>query len=268
MTATLGFLLAVLGADPGDGLMKKMMPLYRQDAEAYSLSLAAEPETKARLKKEPVMEWVNPARGDTQGVIFLWTRDGLPTAVGGVFSYPDGDKDDRVILHELHSLDTERIAVKRPPPEKWAPEGGLKRYPLPEAAPPGNTGLARRLQLRKLAREFGGYSVDLDGNRLKLTTQATPLYRYPEAEDGVIDGALFAITSEAGTDPEVLLLIEAVKGPDGLNWRYACGRFSDHELHASRKGKEVFTYLRKEGTTAPEQPGDIYRVIYSKTVKP
>ena len=62
--------LAAAGAD--DALSKKMLPLYVKEAETYSIAVESAPTKQLELKKEPVFEWLNPARGDQQGAVFLW----------------------------------------------------------------------------------------------------------------------------------------------------------------------------------------------------
>ena len=59
----------------------------------------------------------------------------------------------------------------------------------------------------------------------------------------MIDGALFALVSNAGTDPEVLLLDRGEGGEGKLRWEYACGRFSDGNCTSQRKDKEVWSSI-------------------------
>ena len=66
------------------------------------------------------------------------------------------------------------------------------------------------------------------------------IYRYQPARSGVIDGALFTLVSNAGTDPEALLLIEAKEEGGKMHWEYACGRFTDRSVYVQRKDKEVW----------------------------
>ena len=69
------------------------------------------------------------------------------------------------------------------------------------------------------------------------------------AKTGVIDGALFALVSTAGTDTEVLLLIEAREEKGKTRWEYAFGRFSDRNLYVQRKDKEVWSSVLSETNT-------------------
>src|SRR4029450_2592840 len=54
-------------------------------------------------------------------------------------------------------------------------------------------------------------------NTLRLVRQA--VYRYEQTPQDVIDGGMFAFVQ--GTDPEVFLIVEAVKTAEGPRWGYA-----------------------------------------------
>ena len=221
----LALLLVLAADDPADTLAKKMLPIYLKEAEAYSLMVESAPKKPLELQKEPVFEWTNPIRdGVQQGVIFLWLRDGRPAAVGCIFSQPHWQAPGRKVLHELHALDLEKLLVTRDAHNQWKPEAGWARKELTDAPAPAETRAARLIQMKKLAADFTGHEIDgQEKKRLELRLLPTPLYRYPAAKaepvpkapgeatktTGVIDGAMFALLSEAGTDPEVLLLIEA-----------------------------------------------------------
>ena len=260
-------LLLLIAAEPDEGLAKKMLPIYVKEAETYSIAIESDPKKGLELKKEPVFEWLNPARSDQQGAVFLWLRDGRPAALACIFSHPEDKRTGRKIMHELHALDPEKLVVKRDEYNQWKPEAGLARKELPDAGAPAETTGARLLQMRKLAQEFTGHSIDRDAKKWDLRLLPTPLYRYPSAKTGVIDGALFALVSTAGTDPEVLLVIEAREDKGKMRWEYACGRFSDWELHVLRKDQEVFASVPDEKTNPFfHGPQHLYRIYPEKFV--
>jgi hypothetical protein len=200
-------------------------------------------------------------------VVFLWLRDGRPAALGSIFSSPDAKLPGRRITHEFHALDTEKLLVSRPGAlNEWKPQAGLERKELPGAAPPAATPGARLVQVRRLAQEFTGYEVDKEGKRWELRLLPAPLYRYPAARTGVVDGALFTLVSNAGTDPEVLLLLEAREADGKLRWEYACGRFSDRDLHVQRRDTEVWSSIRSETDTFLHDALHLYRLYTDKVV--
>jgi hypothetical protein len=148
----------------------------------------------------------------------------------------------------------------------WKPQAGLARTELPDAGTPADTPASRLVQLRRLAQEFAGHETDEDGKRWELRLLPAPLYRYPAAKAGVVDGALFALVSTAGTDPEVLLLIEAKESGGRLRWEYACGRFSDRSLYVRRKDKEVWSLVRSPANVHTHDPLHTYRAYPDKVV--
>jgi hypothetical protein len=268
--AILSLFLVLAADEPADSLAKKMLPIYFRDISEYSLAVESAPRKELGLKKESVFEWSNPVRGGLQqGVVFLWLSDGRPAALGCIFSQPDARLPGRRIYHELHALDTEKLLVSRPGAlNEWKPEAGLARAALPDAGVPAATAAARLVQMRRLAQEFSGHEEDEEGKRWDLRILPTPLYRYPAAKTGVVDGALFTLVSNAGTDPEVLLLIEAREEGGKVRWEYACGRFSDRDLHVLRKDKEVWSSIRSETNTRRHDPLHVYRSYPDKIVTP
>jgi hypothetical protein len=265
----LSLLLALPADEPAESLAKKMLPVYVKEAAEYSIAVGSAPRQALELTKEPVFEWSNPVRqGVQQGVVFLWLRDGRPAALGSIFSQPaDGKLPGRKIMHEFHALDTEKLLVSRPNAiNEWKPQGGLARTVLPDAGTPATTAGARLVQMKRLAQEFTGHEEDSDGKRWDLRLLPAPLYRYPAAKAGVIDGAIFILVSEAGTDPEVLLLLEAREEGGKTRWEYACGRFSDRNLYVQRKEKEIWTSVRSETDTHGHDTLHLYRLYGDKVV--
>ena len=267
----MGFLslILLLAADePVETLAKQMLPIYVKEAAEYSIAVESAPKQALELKKEPIFEWTNPIRSSLQhGVIFLWLRDGRPAAVGCIFSQQDPMLPGRRVMHEFHALDSEKLLVSRPKAlNEWKPQAGLARQRLPDAGAPAATAGARLVQMRRLAQEFSGYETDNEGKRDDLRLVPTPVYRYPPAKAGVVDGALFTLVSTEGTDPEVWLLIEAREEGGNTRWDYACCRFSNRDLYVQRKDKEVWSSVRSKTDTVAHDALHLYRLYGDKVV--
>jgi hypothetical protein len=262
-------LLLVPGADDSaEALAKKMLPVYLKNAGDYTIALASAPNKALELKKEPVFEWSNPTReGLQQGLVFLWVRDGRPAAIGSIFSQSHAKPPGRQVVHEFHALDPEKLVVTRPKDalNEWKPQAGLVRKELTDSPAPAAMPGARLLQMRKLAAEFSGHETDDDKKRWDLRLLPTPLFRYPVAKTGVIDGALFALVSSAGTDPEVLLVLEAREEGGKVRWEYACARFSDRDLYVKRNDKDIWSSVRSETNAFNNDPQHLYR-LYADSV--
>ena len=179
----LGLVLLLSAADPDEGLAKKMLPIYLKEVETYSLSVESAPKKALELKKEPVFEWLNPARNTQQGAVFLWLCDGRPAALACVFSHPHEKLPGRQVMHELHALDSEKLLVKRDEYNQWKPEAGFARKELPDARAPAATAGARLLQMRpggvhrlqRRSRRSDG-SCDCCRRRSAATRPPTPVW--------------------------------------------------------------------------------------------
>jgi hypothetical protein len=263
-------LVLLLAADePAETLAKQMLPIYVREAAEYSIAVESAPKRALELKKEPLFEWTNPIRSTPQhGVIFLWLRNGRPAAVASIFSQMDPSLPGRRLAHEFHALDREKLLVSRPAGalNEWKPQIGLARKVLPDAGAPAATAGARLAQMRRLAQGFTGDETDGEGKRDDLRLLPAPLYRYPAAEDEVVDGALFTLVSTEGTDPEVWLLVEARKEGTRLHWEYACCRFSNRNLYVRYKDREVWSSVRSATDTVLHDALHLYRLYGDKVV--
>jgi hypothetical protein len=99
---------------------------------------------------------------------------------------------------------------------------------------------------------------------LRLLPQ--PLYRYEKPEGDVVDGTLFAFVTSAGTDPEVVLALEARKAGESLAWHYRAIRFSDSNLYVQHSGKEVWTSIRDDRNQLHFNPDHTYRLLRDKAI--
>jgi len=122
------------------------------------------------------------------------------------------------------------------------------------------------IQMRSLAREFTAHSIDYQMERWELRLLGQPLYRYEKPEGDVVDGALFAFVTSAGTDPEVIVALEAHRNGDTLAWHYRAIRFSDSNLYVQHLGKEVWSSVRDDKNQLHFNPEHTYRLIRDRAI--
>jgi hypothetical protein len=72
----------------------------------------------------------------------------------------------------------------------------------------------------------------------KLRILPRPIYRYADADSGVIDGAIIAFVQ--GTDSEAFLIIEARSSDDGGDWQYAIARCTTWAVTARLGANTVY----------------------------
>ena len=179
---------------------------------------------------QPALSWSNPERQTPAGAMYLWTAAGRPQAA--LCLYPNGEQ---VIDLEFQSLSEQALTADSNDQLLWQPaEPGVHWKPIETAPRPARSAFLRLRQMRVLAREFSSRLVPPNKNPVELRLLDTPVYRYeldektaarsgqPKVE--LIDGAVFTFVQ--GTDPEVLVLIEAYHDGDRQAWRYALARMS------------------------------------------
>ena len=234
----------------------------RDDIARYSLNFAGD--TSGRFQAKEVMKWVNPVRDRQLGVVSLWLKDGRPQAMSTVFT-THLEAGLINVAHEFKSLATRPIVATFDNDVKWAPaQAGVTFKPFPEAPEPAETPVARLRQMRGLTRDFSAHSVSIHGTetRWELRMLTQPLYRYETPGREVLDGAVFTFVSNAGTDPELIVLIEARRSGDRWAWHYAAARFSDHSLYLRLRDSEVWTFRNEERNSHFEAGmNDTYRLF-------
>ena len=276
----LPLLLGLVGADSepaGEGqvqaaaaLREQLLKLHTADAAEYVIYRDEDHKEKAELVRKPVYVWTNPVRVHKQdGAVFVWTYRGRPEALGCIFSGSTGH--DRGITHEFHSLSLGVLDVEREGrhAKTWSPGApGLVLKPIVGAPKPEATAPKRLLQMRTLSREFSAHSKDGKGNRWELRLLPQPLYRYESTDPDVLDGGLFAFVTSAGTDPEVLLAIEARRLADRQEhvWQFGVARFSDLALSVKHQGEEVFDAPLVQGNMPQLYPKQQYWVFGDRFV--
>ncbi len=212
---------------------------YLKDASEYEFFLDEPKRQGLALRPEPVMRWTS--SGDYNGEVYVWTHQGAAVVVGCIFSGPLS-KTTRQVMHEFHSLAQAPLHAGKKGGSGWlAGEPGIKLEPVPDVPEPAKVPVRRLAQMRDLARRFTA-QVDREGARSEMRLLPQPIYRYEIADEKspVVDGALFAFVWTAGTDPEVLVAIEARRTDQGVRWEYAAARFTNREAWLKYQDKEVW----------------------------
>jgi hypothetical protein len=198
------------------------------------------PQTPLTLQKSPILKWSNANDGSLFGSVELWTAAGRPAAVASFYRwYVDQEK----VHAEFKSLSPGPLQATRDGETAWdASSSDIKFQLLKHDSSPSDSPQQRLRQMREIARRFSAavHPPGAGNTSLRLLTQ--PLYRYEQAPAEVIDGALFAFAQ--GTDPEVLLLLEAQETPAGAVWNYAIARLNMYELSVMLDEKEVWRIER------------------------
>jgi hypothetical protein len=208
-------------------------------AASFHIYQTPDSKTEAALTEEPVLRYVDGSRRIHESSLWIWGPQGRPTAIVAVEYYNDQERGARW-LYEIASLSAERIAVQRGELDWTAAEPGLSFQPIADAAPPADKAARRLTQLKELLRRFSAHEHEGTEGRLELRPLTSPLCRYEDAAQSVIDGAIFAFAS--GTNPEVLVVMEAHGGNEGpAEWTFAAAQMSGAAVTLELDGQKVWT---------------------------
>jgi hypothetical protein len=186
--------------------------------------------------------------------------------VGTVFSYlVRGNESLRTVTHSVHSLSLKPLQGSFESQSSWRfPTAGIDPKLIPNAPPPSHSAQGQT-QMRELARGFSA-AVNLEGEMQGLRLLPQPLFRNQTSSAKVLDGALFAFV--LGTDPELMLLLQAQHTDTGYSWHYATARFSDLPITFRHRGSHLWTEEHKQQRIDPDYPYLSHRIGEQPSVMP
>ena len=199
------------------------------------------------MKPLAVLRWANHPRGVADGVTVLWIHKGRPEAVACIF--PFGGH----LYHWFNSMSRGEIVARRKGRQVWHPtKPELQFHPIPDSPQPAATPAVRLQQMKLIAGQFTSYMLGWkadDTDREKLRMLPSPLYRYASEDPDLLDGVVFAFVQ--GTDPESLLMLEAVRAKEGFRWEYAFVRRTSGALEGRHRGSVVWTAVKNPREVDP-----------------
>jgi len=209
------------------------------------------------LRPQPVIRWRNVVRGqEGEAMMVVWAHHGRPVAMASL--YPWNGK----MCHEFDSLSRENKLIARDKDKViWSPAtAGVEFKEFPAAPKPAKTPGERLRQMKTIAERFnakmtGWLGDNTDQEELRLLPR--PLFRYDltkakDADPNLLDGALFAYVQ--GTDPEVVLVLEAIGTADKADWQYALVRATSGGLEVKLDKEVVWTAKKAPANRNPNLP--------------
>jgi hypothetical protein len=224
---------------------KKLNDLIEQSVNWYDVLPG--PDATTVLTPQPVIRWRNVARGqEGEAMMVVWAHNGRPVAMASIFPWRGN------MSHEFDSLSRGTKVIARDKDRViWSPEtAGVEFKDVPDAPRPARTPAERLRQMKAIAERFkatmtGWLGDNTDREELRLLPR--PVYRYDlktakDPDPDLLDGALFAYVQ--GTDPEVVLVIEAIGTAEKAAWQHAFVRATSGGLEV-KLGTEVVWTARK-----------------------
>ena len=253
------------GQELTDKQLKDLMKVYYRDYAKDLTFRHKEKKSRLKMREKPAFTWTSADVGSfSSGDVFIWEQHGRPEVVACIGSSPSHlGAAFRNYFQEYHVLGDRTLQpAMLKTLGRWSPQGGVKLKPVTANRKPSSSARLRLGQMRQIAGSDFNCFMTYDGKQeeepLRLMSQ--PFYRYDGeilAREGseVIDGALFAFISSAGTDPELILLLECHREKNESRWMYAPIRFTHRKLRLDHRAKKVWSVEDWQS-----DPNDIYMV--------
>ncbi len=233
------------GDSKDDAQRAEVMAMAKTLMAQCEFSSGGKSPTKFVLHPEPILRWSNPTAGSVFGDVYVLTENGRPAVVAGAYRWFSNDWGDAM---EVCSLSAGPVFARQGDVTFWkSDKPGVRFQPVKNADAPAKSAPARLSQMRRIANDFVTQLTDTRGDtagvKRQLRMLSQPVYRYPAANEksDYLDGALFAFVE--GTDPEVLLLIEASsnQSPDDSRWQFALARINRDALQVTYRDEAVWS---------------------------
>jgi hypothetical protein len=191
------------------------------------------------LVESPVFRYDDQPRHFLDATLWVWTDQGRPVAFQKIEAMESRTP---AWQYCFTSVSEELLEVQ------WAVGGrfrstspGIEFRQLIEAPAVAAGSAQRKRQARELAREFSARIViDPVNNRTEaMRFLPTPIFEYSESPTKMFRGAVFGLTTN-GTNPDLLLFLEARDEKESLRWNYAAARMTTGGLNVCYREMPVW----------------------------
>lgn len=171
-----------------------------------------------QFAEKPIFRYTDPARNYVAAAVWKLGDTGRPKAIITTELHRQFQGIPRIVYERLSLTPTKFTATGSD--FRWNPEASVLEFkPVPGTQAPDETPQRRLLQLRAIAKRFGGEEL-VGKEKCELRLLPQPIDRYTPSAADRADGAIFI--AAFGTNPEAVLFIES----DGKVWNYAAGRLA------------------------------------------
>lgn len=214
--------------------------------------------SECKMVEESVLNWSDSARHPdliVPGTTWIWHHSGRPEFIVEIYGRVNNVGSWNVFGC---TLSPDPLRISEGPLQRSLTKTYYEPKEIANAPSVAKTKAERTFQMRQLAARFDAHQFWEDRFELRLLPK--PIYRYEDVGGGVIDGALYALVH--GTNPEVLLLIEAHTTKDGpARWKVGFGSLAGAQCIVRLDSNEYWTCPKHTGD--PNDP----RQGFSKFVR-
>ncbi len=239
-------------------LAARRLEFIKSSAKEYEFLLGPDFKHKLVMEPNPLLRFTNPVSGLQDGGFIIWNSElGRPMVGAQIFLTGED-----LWIHEFQSLAPVPFRMSRAGKTVWEPlKPGVKVTAVPNAPTPASSAVQRLVQMRDIAKRFSA-SDEFEGrpksDELRLLTK--PLIRYGAENTEVLDGALFVHAH--GTDPELMIVVEAMKSANDWRWNYSLAPMTGYALKASLDDKPIWEVSWRKGPYNPKEP--FFLLVHSR----
>jgi hypothetical protein len=231
-------------------IASKRLEFIKTSVGKYEMVAGQEEKSRLSLVPEPLLRFTNPVSGLQDGCFILWTSEASRPMVGAQVFLTN----ENLWIHEFQSLASEPISATLEGETVWSPDkAGATSKLVPDAPQPASTTVQRLIQMREIANRFNAsdeFEGRVQSDELRLLTR--PLFRFGKADTQTLDGALFAHAH--GTDPELLIIVEAIRIESSYHWHYALAPMTGYALKANLDGQPEWEVPWRQPPYDPKEP--------------
>lgn len=228
-----------------DKYLKQMRALAHATQVGYQ-----QEESGPHLVDSPVFRYDDQPRRFLDATMWVWTDAGRPVAFEKI----------EVMMQDVprwgycfSSVADRLLAVKWADGRKFhSTAPGTEFEPLPAAPDVPARSTARKLEARKLVRDFSARILtdDRANTSEEMRLLPAPIMEYTDPDTKQFLGAVFGLTT-SGTNPDLLILLEPRGVDDKPAWHYAVGRMTTGGVTLKYRDKAVW-----QADYCPPRPTD------------
>lgn len=202
-----------------------------------------EPKVEAKLIDKPLYRFGDLKRSISDGTVWAWGTSGRPVLMA---EFHVNDQIKPQWGQWLVATSDVPVAAEIGGHGRWATrETEFKLLPITDLESPAESEMGRLRQMKRFARTLSA-SSEWKEQQFELRLLPTEVYRYSNAEQGLVDGAVFVFAVDG--NPEAILFVEAHRDKSGeAAWSYALARMSAASLTFRHGDAEVWAVPQSFG---------------------
>lgn len=237
-----GSLLVAVGSSDDDAQRRRAMLLdqMRSLAEKTTVEYAGGA-SQPKLVEQPVFRYDDQPRRFIDATMWIWTDGGRPVACQKVEAKYEFNRGDPLWGYCFTSLSPDKLKVSWADRTYQSTQPGIAWQALADSPRPAAGNTQRKRQLRELARGFAGRILQnpRTGDSSEMRLFATPIFEYADPQTKQLAGAVFGFETN-GTNPDVLVLVEARGTADKPEWQFAPARMTNGGITLNYKDRKVW----------------------------